>query len=1017
MLKNYFLNILSILTLVVVMTTADVSVAKKVDQSTDKVNKSLRITNDKGDIDEYKATVAEVLVIKNEAKAMQQLAKLLAKYHGTPLEPGLLFRKAELFVRQSKSARFFEYTRGDNNLMTMIPTTMKSATTKGKVQQAVAIYEEIQKRFPNYAELDAVYFNNAFLRQQLGEDKVAEKMYHKLLKDFPESVLVPDSHLSLAEMLYQQRRYADALPEYEAIKQYPLARVYPYAVYKEGWDKYQLKDVKGAIKELETVIEISNTMTAQENAKLNLKHEALNDLVLFYPEANSAKNAFAYFKKWAGDEAGKYLISLSEMYERHSNFQDLEVVLNDLISSMPQSPDSPVAFRSLLENDINARNYTKATGHLSRFENHCTKYFANDSLMNPVQMKAVTDADKKNVKNADDFNDDYDDAKSKNCYAVLNKESLKMAVKWHKSWQKKYEYSQKEKLPKADLKSIDTIADATELSYSIYLRNTPFDQKQALVRFNYAELLFQRKNFRLASLEYYKTSDSIKDPKVLHQASYYAIVSLESAVGEKWSDTDEGRYTELAKSYITKNPTGKFVNEVRFKKAFIAYEKGRYDEAAPEFKKIGWGQADEKLVVKSQDLYLDILNIQKKYKDLIEATDGLMKQKLTPDRKTALMKVNRESNFSYAMTLEQKGNLDEAIAVYDRFSHQNQDSKLADKAQWNMTQILIKQNQLKMAADKSFELYKMFPNSEFAKPSLKKSAELYEFMADTSNTALALRELAKVEPKESFKWLKLSADFFVLSGDFKRGVDIYKDVLKVPDDKTRKEIVSSLTRVEESKVYASKDMHELIVKYGGAKYSDEAIISAQRALETQDFGKAFKLASQIVGDKNAPYDMQAKARLVQAEILKDEFVNQSVKSKVDRLQTVLTLKTQKLDKAQRAFQATIKYGDSDTALRAFFSLAKMYEHYVDAMRSIKITDEISDKDKKLLMGEIEQIVIPIEEKIADTLQQGLDFSRKYPSYDGYAFQLRNELNKVNFKGLKFVKYDVLPPQVAVPSAE
>ena len=1003
--KN-ILALYAVVAMVMVTTAATVFARPKEDQETDKVDSSLRITNENGEIDEHKATIAETLVSKNEKQAMAQLNKLLAKYHGTPLEPGLLFRKAELFVRQSKSARFFEYTAdGAHNHES--GSKSKKTGSKAKIQEAVDVYETIQRRFPSYSELDSVLFNNAFLRQQLDQNKAAERIYRELLKNFPESVLVPDTHMAVAEMLYQQRRYQEALVDYEAIKQYPLARIYPYAIYKEGWDKYQLKDVPGAIKELETVIEISQKLSEQENAKLNLKNEALTDLVLFYPEAYPARNAFAYFKKLAGDNAGKYLIQLSELYERHSNFQDLEVVLNDLINSMPVSPEASIAYKSLIENDMTARKYEKATDHLARFETHCLKYFPDDNLA----LKPVS-----SVKKIDIKPDDEDDGKNKNCYAVLSKESLKLAVKWHSSWQKKSQFAEKEHL-KNEFKTIDSIADATELAYSIYIRNSAETEKKATVRFNYAELLFQRKKFRLASEEYFKTAQTIKDPKILHQASYYAIVSLESAVGEKWSDKDEASYTELAKVYIQKNPTGKFVNEVRFKKAFIAYEKGRYDEALPEFKKLGWGTGDDKLVLKSQDLYLDILNIQKKYKELIEATEHLMSQKVTAERRTALQKINRESNFSFAMTLEQKGDLDAAAAVYDKFAHQNQDSKLADKAMWNLIQIHIKKNNLKLAADKSYELGKLFPQSEFVRPSLKKAAELYEYMAETENAALALRELARLEPKETLKWSKLAADFFMLSGDFKKGLDIYREVLKTPDDKVRKEIVANLSHIDASGAYTSKEMRDLIVKYGGGKYNEDTLVQAQKYFDNRNFGQAFKLASQVVGDKNAPYDAQAKARLIQAEILKDEFVNQSVKSKVERLQTVLTIKAEKLDKAQRAYQATIKYGDPATTLKAFFALAKMYEHYVSAMRDIKITDEISEADKKVLTSEVDQIIIPIEEKIADTLQQGLDFAKKYPAYDGYAFELRNELNKVNFKGLKFVKYDVTPPQVALPAAE
>src|SRR5690606_11837164 len=131
-------------------------------------------------------------------------------------------------------------------------------------------------------------------------------------------------------------------------------------------------------KELELVIEVTEKLAQQENSKINLKEEALNDLVLFYPEARPSRKAYSYFKNLAGDKAGQYIISLARLYERHSKFADLEVILNDLISSMPNSVDTSVAYRMIIENDITARNYGKATDHLARFETHCLKYFKQE---------------------------------------------------------------------------------------------------------------------------------------------------------------------------------------------------------------------------------------------------------------------------------------------------------------------------------------------------------------------------------------------------------------------------------------------------------------------------------------------------------------------------------------------------------------------------------------------------------------------------------------------------------------
>lgn len=1000
---SFMLKGLTIYILLFALLLTTQAYSRATDKSTDNLNSKLKSVNEHGEIDEYRATLAEVLVTKNEAQAMQQLNKLLNKYRGTPLEAGLLFRKAELFVRQSKSARFFEFNRSHENLLTLIPKSSKSGSAKSKIESAVDIYEQIERRFPNYADLDLVLFNNAFLRQHLGQEKTAERIFRNLLSRFPESYLVPDTHLAVAEMLYHQRRYQEALVDYEAIKKYPGARVYTYGIYKTGWAKYQLKDVDGAIKELETVITLASKPDEQGDVKVNLKSEALSDLVLFYPEARKSKDAYAYFKKWASEDVGKYILMLAQMYERHSNFKDQEVVLFDYIDGSPQTEQVPMAWKAIIETDIQVKNYDNAIGHLAKFESHCLKYFKdqyNATITKVVKINRETG----------------DDKEIQTCPIVLSQQSLKLSQRWHNEWKKKHAYISKVKVDKADQLKVDKIADATELAYSIYLRNSLEKDKLPTVRFNYSELLFQRKKFRLASQEYFTVAQSIKDEKIKHDSSYFSIVSLESAVGDKWSDADEDRYLELADFYLKNSKNGKYEKDIKYKRAFIAYEKGRYNEALPTFKELGW-KGNDKMAIKSQDLYIDILNIQKKYKEIIEVTDHLIKLKPEVSRRDGLLNIYRESYFAHTVNLEKKGNIEEAAKMYYKFALENKDSKLADKAFWNYTQILIKTEKLADAAQMSYDLYKQFPKSEFAKPSLLKSVELFEYTGNTRAVATSAWELSRVNAKETLKWQKIAADFYILSADYKRGIDIYKELLKLPDSNMREDIVSKLLAIQLSKSYSSTDLTNLIAKYGKTNEQYQDVVErAKSAYERKDYSAAFKMASQLVGEKSAPSLIQAQARLIQADILKQEFEAQSTKTKVERIQVVLGLKTEKLDKAQRAYQSVIRYGNPETTVRAFLNLAKMYEHYVLALKNIQITDEISEKDLAILKEEIEKIAMPIEEKVVDTLQQGLDFSKKHSTYDGYAFELRNELNRLNFKGLKFVKYNVDTPKVILPTS-
>jgi TolA-binding protein len=142
---------------------------------------------------DMRALKTELLVSKTESQAMGQLEKLLKKYTGTGMEAGLWQRKAELYLRMSKTERFFELSRDSETVVSAAPQRVKSASSKKYLSKAVETYDMIQRRFPNFDQLDVVIFNNAFTRQQLDQNKLAENLYRDLLNRFPNSELVPDT--------------------------------------------------------------------------------------------------------------------------------------------------------------------------------------------------------------------------------------------------------------------------------------------------------------------------------------------------------------------------------------------------------------------------------------------------------------------------------------------------------------------------------------------------------------------------------------------------------------------------------------------------------------------------------------------------------------------------------------------------------------------------------------------------------------------------------------------------------
>src|SRR5690606_25682317 len=139
-------------------------------------------------------------------------------------------------------------------------------------------------------------------RQQLGQEKEAERMYWYLVKNFRNSPLVPDCHLAIGEINFDRSNFSFALEHFNAIKKYPESRVYPYGLYKAAWAYYNMRDAVSALKKLEEVVAYGKYVADQKiEQRLDLRKEALADMTVFYEDVLPAKSAFAYFRKQASE--------------------------------------------------------------------------------------------------------------------------------------------------------------------------------------------------------------------------------------------------------------------------------------------------------------------------------------------------------------------------------------------------------------------------------------------------------------------------------------------------------------------------------------------------------------------------------------------------------------------------------------------------------------------------------------------------------------------------------------------
>ena len=969
---------------------------------------------------DIKAVKTELLVMKSEKRALDELLRLQKKYQNTRMEPEILFRLPEMYMRRARTERFFEMHRDAKDVLSFSPSLVKQASESAEIKKAITIYQKMQTKFPNFRSIDIVVFNNAYAFQQVGDDTSAKAHYQKLIKEHSDSPLVADSYLAIGEIEYARREFKAALENFNAIRAFPLARAFPYGLYKAAWCYYNLQDATSGMKQLEEVIKVGHVMAKSGlgGSKLDLRKEALGDLALFYGDVKPASVAVSYFQTQSREiDAVPYILRLVELYKRHSRYPDVQVVLKDILAKLPDSDSVFQVHEELVWNFERMRERTEAVNELKSFDAYCAQ--------RSDKKEKSSDAASSSPRSA--------------CQFKIADVAKKLATKWHAQWKKQG--------------GDDALAINAESGYRVFLKDAQtIDTDLPQLHYSFAELQFARGQFRDAGESYaaintYKTRNSqpLKvDVKLAHDASYAAIVSLEKAVdAAKWTDADEATFKSRADVYSKGFPAGVYVLDVKFKQAFIAYEKERYDDAAPQFKRIGWTDkyplpAAAAKVLKAQDLYLDILNIKKDYTALKEAAKSLLHRPdettLSGSRTMQIEKIYREAYFAEIQSLEEKGEIAKAVESYKRFALENPSSVLAPKAWWNASQLQFKIGDAEGGANTCYQMHKLFPNSPNAKDCLTKAAQTFESMARLDLAARVLLNLADVESAKSGKWRELAADFFALSNQKPRAIAMY---FKLSEEESAADGASRATADKYSDVAMSSRLKllekaSLLAKEIGDKKSVEAIekkfvqsdtepqastlvvAQAEALFVRGELTEAFQLSKKIVARSSLPKALQARARIVQARVLEDEYRKASIKARAERIGIVLAIKTEKLEKAQKAYQSAIGYGDPEQSVRALRLLANCYLDYAHSVRGMSLPASVAASDQATFKNEIEQLSIPMEEKGIEAMGQALETAKKAQVRNGQVAEISRELDKLNMRPSPPVEFAPLVPGIYVP---
>ncbi len=295
---------------------------------------------------------------KKRDETIGEIKTLLGKLKPDDERRGeLVFRLAEIYWAKSKYIYQKEFKDFDESYQKWVDngrggkepqlTTFLNESDAYK-KQALANYAIILDKFPNYPRLDEVLYIMAFNQYEAGKTKEAIDNYSQLIRQYPKSEYVSDAYLALGEHYFKANDLTKATKAYQKAYDKGIEdkrmSVYNYARYKLAWCDYNAQEFDKALTKFKAVVTEENKANpdGQKGKGINLKREALNDMVLTYSHLDATKDAYDYLKKEAGaPEAYRLSGKLAAVY-REQGKHALEVdTLRMLINLDPDSPTAP----------------------------------------------------------------------------------------------------------------------------------------------------------------------------------------------------------------------------------------------------------------------------------------------------------------------------------------------------------------------------------------------------------------------------------------------------------------------------------------------------------------------------------------------------------------------------------------------------------------------------------------------------------------------------------------------------
>ena len=907
----------------------------------------------------------------NNANLEDYIGRLIREFPDSRLIPSALLELADIYFEWANETYLDELEHYQEVMeKKQLPAGAGSPAIdlpERDYSRSISAYAKIIHDFPNYPDLDKVYYLLIYCLVETRNLDLAVRYMERFIQLYPDSAYKSEVEFRVGEHYFDQVEFARAIPHYQKVLETGESEFYTKALYKLAWAYFRIPYYEMAANAFGELIKKSQVKEATKTNEL--QNEALQYLAIIFSE-------------WGGLEKATELARGLEPRLAQELFKRFEGILVEqtlyaeaikadriLIQLFPDYPDNP---------EIQLR-IAKTFQKLGSMEEAVWEREVLVGLYGPGSH--WYQVNEKNIQALEK-------------YRTIMEEALYESAKYHH-----------QQAQKSD--NLDEYQKALK-NYQTFLKVFPESTHNGEVCFLQAEVLYHFGDLEQAANGYWQAILKSKGGEdYLHDAAYNRLISYEK-IYEKWKQENSvklgsGSLPESAKNlilaiedYLKVNPNPIQIPARAYQIGRIYSENGVVKEAQERLSSFILQYPRDALCLDAIKTVVKNFLDQKNHEELLNwiRKNSLYLEK--PEEKEYIGSIMGNSLLQEAQQKFEAKNLDESNALYREYAEKYPDTSETPKAIFNLALGEQKKNDLSLAIQELKRLERNFPQSTLLPNAVYLAGQLYEESFDFVKAIAYYKKLTDDFPDfPNFREALLGAgELSEKLGDYTQAAGFYRRFLSsFPSDPKAPSIYWHLAL----SLRKGKDVNAAIKAYEAwlqleAKDKDPTqIVEALSTLadlyrglfRVSEAGKYYQMVvnySQEMKGKGPGVDPSyaAQALLLFAQSDFDQYVKIDFTGKKEKeIEAKLTQKEAMLGRLIDRYQKVIEAGDPKSSVQALDQIGLAFRDYANKLLNAPPPKGLSEEEKDIYAIKLEEKVEPYVKQSQDNFLKALQTALKF----------------------------------------